>query len=334
MRDTYRIAVIGMGPRGLGALESLADRLPARGPRIRVDVYDTLVPLAAGPNFDPAESTLCKLNIPLRDIDIAPPALSGIGSFTDFQESGLEADDFPTRAEMGRYLAARYQDLMSHNALEIVHHREQVTAIEQVPSGWTVQTSDRTSPVYHEVLMTVGQPAVQPDPQLDEWQSHAKETSATLADAYPARALVKAAADWQGQTVAIRGLALSAFDILRSLTVGQGGEFTGTTYHPSGREPAQIIPFSLDGKPPYPKPETQHIDAQFELSPAEIRAFSTALHSATQSDPGEAARLITEALCTPVARILGTAPDAISKWLDTRMERARARRNRHHRSTP
>ena len=181
MRDTYRIAVIGMGPRGLGALEALADRLPAQGPRIQVDVYDTLVPLGAGPNFDPAESPLCKLNIPVRDIDIAPPAFSGIGSFTDFQESGLEPDDFPTRAEMGRYLAARYQDLIDRNALEIVHFAAQVTAIEQSPSGWTVQTSDRTAPVYHEVLMTVGQPAVQPDPQLDEWQRHAKETSATLA---------------------------------------------------------------------------------------------------------------------------------------------------------
>ncbi len=317
MRDIYRIAVIGMGPRGLGALEALADRMPARGPRIQVDVYDTLVPLGVGPNFDPAESPLCKLNIPVRDIDIAPPAFSGIGSFTDFQESGLEPDDFPTRAEMGRYLAARYQDLVDRKVLEIVHQRARITAIEQTPSGWTVQTSDRTSPDYSEVLLTLGQPAVQPDPQLNEWQHHARGTSATLADAYPARALVKAAADWQGLTVAIRGLALSAFDILRSLTVGQGGEFTGTTYHPSGREPAQIIPFSLDGKPPYPKPETQHLDAQFDLSAVETHAFSAALHSATQSDPDEAARLITEALCTPVARILGTAPSAISSWLDT-----------------
>ena len=55
---TGRIAIIGMGPRGLGALEALATRLHARPmpvqsvQPIQVDIFDPFTAPGAGPNFE------------------------------------------------------------------------------------------------------------------------------------------------------------------------------------------------------------------------------------------------------------------------------------------
>ena len=71
--DDRRIAVIGLGPRGVGALEALAAVAETRGLRLSVDVFDPFPAPGAGPNFDPDESPLCRLNIPMRDIDLRAP---------------------------------------------------------------------------------------------------------------------------------------------------------------------------------------------------------------------------------------------------------------------
>ena len=128
------------------------------------------------------------------------------------------------------------------------------------------------------------------------------------------------AADWTGKTVAIRGMALSAFDILRVLTTGQGGRFEQGRYLASGREPALIVPFSLDGRPPYPKPATAALDAGFEPLPTETDAFSAAMATAVNATPDVAEQVITAALVPVIRRLLqandaSTDDDTIQTWL-------------------
>ena len=130
-----------------------------------------------------------------------------------------------------------------------------------------------------------------------------------VAQAYPARQLIAAAQGWRGCTVAIRGMGLSAIDVLRGLTVAQGGAFFDGQYLPSGREPARILPFSLDGLPPFPKPETGALDRRFAPRLAETRIFDDAMAEAAQSAPYTARRLINAALIAPVTRILRDADD-------------------------
>jgi len=121
--------------------------------------------------------------------------------------------------------------------------------------------------------------------------------------------------------VAIRGLGLSSFDVLRCLTVAQGGRFEGGAYHASGREPARIVPFSLDGRPPFPKPATLALDAQFDPTEAETEAFVAAIDAAVAAPPDAAQRRITAALMPPVHRIVaaagsaGSAEDVLS-WIE------------------
>ena len=59
-----RIAVVGMGPRGLGALEALAECVEGSGLVIDLDIFDPVAHAGAGPNFSPDQSELCLLNLP------------------------------------------------------------------------------------------------------------------------------------------------------------------------------------------------------------------------------------------------------------------------------
>lgn len=201
----------------------------------------------AGPNFSPMESPLCLLNTPLRDIDIAPPEGARVGRFDLWLDSPADPDSYPARAEIGGYLQARFEDLRARGRLDIALHRRAITGLRREDAGWALRSDRGWHGPYAAVLIAPGQPAVECDAQWLQWQGHAARGHGTVAQAYPARELVAAAAGWQGRTVAIRGMGLSAFDVLRALTVAQGGAFFDGQYLPSGREPARILPFSLDG---------------------------------------------------------------------------------------
>ncbi len=315
-----RIAMVGLGPRGLGALEALAAGASKAGRTLSVDVFDARPSCGAGPNFDPEESPICLLNIPMRDIAIRPPGFTRVGGFADWLTDAPDPDEFPTRAELGRYLEARWADLTNLGLLTLTHRTERVEVLHQVAEGWTLQVAGQDFGPYAEVLLTPGQPAVTPDDQLAGWQEHDRQSAATLAQAYPARRLAGAAKDWTGQTVAIRGLALSAFDVLRVLTVAQGGRFENRRYHPSGREPARILPFSLDGKPPFPKPGTGELDSRFLPRQEETAAFERAIGDAARGPAEDVAPLISSALVPVVTRILRACDAAqeaaqVANWL-------------------
>ncbi|OIQ31327.1 MAG: hypothetical protein BM562_08485 [Alphaproteobacteria bacterium MedPE-SWcel] len=317
-----KVAVVGLGPRGLGALEALGERLLRDGRRMSVDVFDPASFPGAGPNFCPEESPLCLLNIPIRDIAIRPPSFSTCGRFADWLDQTPDPDSFPTRADLGRYLQARLTDVCGLDIMPVTLHPQCVEQIEPCADGWKLNTGGRWFGPYAEVLLTLGQPRTEADEQLADWTRHAQRSGLHLADAYPARRLEDLAQGWQGQTAAIRGLALSSFDVCRALTSAQGGQFQAQGYIPSGREPKRIIAFSLDGKPPFAKPETEQIDARFEPMAAETKVFVSALDQAASSTPEAAAEVINAAVAPVVIRILDIPPasdgaDEIMEWLQT-----------------
>jgi len=310
-----------MGPRALGAMEALAARLSETDRPLAVDCFDPFPAHGAGPNFDPDEPSVCQLNIPTRDIEISEPHFSNCGSFSEWCKGKPDPDAFPTRADMGRYLEARYADVVSSGQLRVTHHRFHVTHLTQQEDGWMLRTAHASHGAYAEVLLSLGQPAVTPDDQLAEWQAHSEAANAVLAQAYPAKNLSSSAANWTDKTVAIRGLALSVFDVLRVLTTLRGGRFERGAYIPSGQEPARILPFSLDGKPPFPKPQTQQIDARFNPTAAETATFAANIASAATTTPEAAQDLITKALVPVISRVLSEgASDAsageVSDWLE------------------
>jgi hypothetical protein len=187
-------------------------------------------------------------------------------------------------------------------------------------TGWLLHAGSSRHGPYAEVLLTLGQPEVAPDDQLAECQAHAGHTDACLQQSYPAWRLQRDAADGAGQTVAVRGLALSAFDVIRVLTLGQGGRFESGRYIPAGRECACIAPFSLEGRPRYPKPATAALDTLFAPSSKETALFLRAITATAAAPPAEARARVSEALVPALTRVLDTcgAPkgrDQVAEWL-------------------
>ncbi|MEQ6201544.1 FAD/NAD(P)-binding protein [Sulfitobacter sp. HNIBRBA2951] len=322
------LAVVGFGPRGLGALEALAIGALSRDVRIKIDVFDTLDAVGAGPNFHPDEDPLCILNIPVRILDIDPPAFMSdhIAPFAQWSATDYHGDDFPPRADLGAYLEARFAALCkaASDVFELTHIKTKARTIGQ-NGGWMVTTQDGRHGPYDEVLLSLGQPTTKPDPQLQKWTDHAQDHGLDLRPAYPGTALRDAARNWGDKTVAIRGLGLSTHDVLRLLTVGLGGRFDGGRYIRSGNEPRKILPFSRDGLPPAPKPATARIDAMFDPTTSEVESFKAALKKAVNQAPDAAQETICAALIPPTLRILGACDgaqsrDAVQQWLATERE--------------
>ncbi|TMV15121.1 FAD/NAD(P)-binding protein [Arenibacterium halophilum] len=315
--DIYRVAVIGFGPRGLGAVEALAGLADSTGARVHLDIFDTSDAPGAGPNFDPKETPLCLLNVPVRDVDLPHP-IGSFANFSDWLAPENHPDRFPTRSELGRYFIARRDHLCDTlpSGLTIAFHDCDVSHIAPADGRWQVSAGEHATGRYDEVLVTVGQPATQPDDQLAKWQEHAADTGAELAQVYPARDLMQRAETWAGKTVGLRGLGLSTLDALRVLTFGQGGDWRDDRYVPSGREPGLIVPFSLDGQPPAPKPATVQVDAQFDPTDAETEGFRHALDTASNEGADAILANVCEALIAPAARISGAHPDKVAHWLE------------------
>ncbi|WP_040618025.1 FAD/NAD(P)-binding protein [Roseovarius nubinhibens] len=328
-----RVAIIGMGPRGLGALNALAERAAEVDRIIEVDVFEPGQIPGPGPNFDPDQSDLCLLNIPLRSIDLGDPAGEGIGPgrLIDWIEDGEDGETYPPRAFLGAYLARWYTYLAnSVPHLQITHQRQYVRDIRGTAGAWYLWGQEGAYGPYDEVLLTQGQPDTEPDPQIARWQEHlrqgaAQDSGAEMLPAYPANRLMAAAQSWRGRTVAIRGLGLSTLDVLRLLTLGQGGHFAEGRYHPSGNEPARILPFSLNGHAPVPKPANAQLDRRYEPTEAETRAFARELATALRLGPKAAVAQIAQSLLAPTYRILAEdgvdcGPGTVEAWLETERE--------------
>ncbi|MHA3978366.1 FAD/NAD(P)-binding protein [Halovulum sp. GXIMD14794] len=330
-----RIAIIGMGPRGLGAVEALAERMNDAGTTLRIDVFDPTAAPGAGPNFSPRQNPLCLLNVPNREIAIAAPSYPGarLPAFADWlQEPACDPERFPARAELGGYFMTRLQQISERApaTLRLTLRAEAVEELERTRHGWwLIANGERRGP-FDEVLMTPGQPRTKPDTQLARWQDHAESNGLDLLPAYPDHALLRAAQGWAGKPVAIRGLGLSTLDVLRLLTCGCGGRFEGGRYVASGREPARILPFSLDGHAPVPKPASAEIDQLFDPLTQETEAFASALADAIRQEPDEALQTICDAIRTPVTRILchrGVSDDVVA-WLETERDNPGAQESR------
>ncbi|WP_209427367.1 FAD/NAD(P)-binding domain-containing protein [Pararhodobacter sp. SW119] len=295
------VAIVGAGPRGLGALEALGARALRQGRKLDLHVFEASETPGAGPNFAPDMPLSDLLNLPVRSIDLPAPGSPAL-DFPSFRawivqrSLSLGLDDYPPRAVMGTYLSERWDHVCA--VLGVTVRKARIEVMESGPDGWHLLTDAGTQfGPWSEVALVLGQPATRLDPQRARWQAHAQRHGLNLLPVYPSADLSRAARAWTGRTVAIRGLGLSTFDALRAMTIAQGGRFEADGYHPSGKEPSLIAPFSLDGRPPAPKPARGALDDHYAPRADERAQFLDAL-SALGADASDD--------LTPVATLVAT----------------------------
>lgn len=304
------VAIVGAGPRGLAALQSLASK--ARTP-LTIHLFGALSDngtnvVGEGTPFGVGQPLYSRLNArsavvdhfgpyrpeeipvdeanpsdevnPLRDEGDTddPTAIVGADFDTWAKREGYEewVNNFPPRAIIGEYLRYCADYIRTHlpGHVTLIEYPA-ATRVTGSPGEWTVE-SDHLSVTVPELLLTVGH-ADEPPNKLTE--DDTEEFASTLIDSpYP---LARLAVVADGDRVATRGAGLSFIDIALALTEGRGGTFSadGKTYTPSGHEPSIIYPTGLEGMFLDAKPDID--DLQDMLPEARWSAARSAISSAT-----------------------------------------------------
>ncbi len=243
-----RVAIVGFGPRGAGALERLIAHGATGSGALEVTIFEPHPDHGAGPAYAHDQPEFLLMNFPASKVDVSwrngsgPPSNLEQGSFAQWQ--GLDPDFadrwYPPRAFVGRYLSDVARTLLRSAPFPIELLPERVERIERTGECWSLESPSGILD-FDEVLLAVG---------------HARPD-----DPGPGASRVGPT-----ERVGIRGFGLTAIDLILGLTEGRGGRFEQDgrrelTYVPSGREPAQIIPGSRSGRPMLVKPESDRSPA-------------------------------------------------------------------------
>ncbi|HET7525009.1 MAG TPA: FAD/NAD(P)-binding protein, partial [Burkholderiaceae bacterium] len=256
-----RIAIVGMGPRGLTVLERLvANQRVHRASAVEIYVFDPNPPGTGCHDPDQDEhllvNTVAGQITQFSDSTVtnAGPVLDG-PSFHEWltEESARKgagtrphSDSYYSRAAFGRYLHWCYHYLvaLAPSNLTITLVRDEVSAMDRVDEAWLLRTDSGKFWVDFVVLTTGHtKPARHSAP--------AQAGTLVIDDPYPIREqLARISHD---MTVGIEGLGLTCMDVIAELTVGRGGRFDvddagRRTYIASGREPF-IVAYSRSGLP-------------------------------------------------------------------------------------
>lgn len=256
-----RLAIIGLGPKGLFALERLVHHVVERGvgTKIELDVYEPNPVPGAGPVYDPDQPAYLRMNFRAEQVNLWPHGCRAIprAQQLSFVQWRATADDpYPPRAQVGRYLADGLNRLLRHTpdniAIRIVPRR--VTSLRRRFDRWLVETED-VSGSYEAVLIATGHEELSDDALACFWRSHVPLIPAV----FPTAVFLSEDRVAPGSVVATRGFALSFIDAALALTEGRGGRFEPfgpgrLRYVSGGDEPRVLIPYSRTGRPMLAKP--------------------------------------------------------------------------------
>ncbi|NWF27431.1 FAD/NAD(P)-binding protein [Streptomyces sp. PKU-EA00015] len=270
------IAVIGTGPRGISVLERLVHRLHTHGPSnrpVRLYAIDA-VEVGAGRVWRTDQPSWFTMNTVVGQVTMysgapdAGPARPGAGpSLGQWdaersptrEEQPLGPDDYASRRRYGQYLRFVFDTIRSHvpPGTDLLPLHARVTALTARPAGgYHLQLDHEPGTLtVDKVVLATGHPTNAPtaaEQELTDFAARHPQLHYVPADSAAEMDLSPAAVPPR-TTVGIRGMGLSFYDVMLSLTVGRGGTFVtaadgSLTYRPSGAEP-RIVAASRSGLP-------------------------------------------------------------------------------------
>jgi uncharacterized NAD(P)/FAD-binding protein YdhS len=247
------VAVVGAGPRGTSVLERLSasapDLLPP-GVRLTVHVVDPDPP-GPGRVWRTAQSRELLMNTVASQVtlftddsvDCAGPVRPG-PSLYEWAGGELGPDEYPTRAQYGRYLEWVFARTVRHAppSVRVETHAARAVRLDDAADGHQVLTLDDGRVLFglSAVILAQGHlPVVADAEQLRHTAYAERHGLRHVPPANPADVDLSGLAP--GEPVLLRGLGLNFFDHVALLTTGRGGRFVpaagGLRYIPSGREP-------------------------------------------------------------------------------------------------
>ena len=260
-----RVAIVGLGPKGLFALERLLDHAHRSGPgtRLEIDLFEPHPVPGAGPVYEPDQPGYLRLNFAADRLDLWSPHSRAVPvreqlSFVAWRQARngqvSEGELYPPRAQVGRYLADGFARLLRHAPpwTTVDVRAAAVSGARRLGTAWEVEADSGATYEYDEILVAVGHAAGSGQWSLD----HALEHAAPLIPkVFPVARWLSADAIAPGANVGVRGFALTCLDAALALTEGRGGVFEAGArsyelhYRSSPNDVGLLLPFSRSGRP-------------------------------------------------------------------------------------
>ena len=300
MRKTRKIGVIGVGPRGGYALERFVIELVKEKclSNIHISIFERTGNFGNGPVYDLHQNSSNWINITERildldrretietnDLKIAPFPSYKEWASKDFDSlSENKPDTYPPRSKIGDYLSLRLESLLApliHSKF-VSMHEEQVKKVEWVDSGKLKIFTDRNAHEdFDEILLAIGHQPTEISKQITNWEKFFSNNNKVniFKTPYPTNHYLEHGNLNESSTIGIRGFGLAMIDVVRAIANKFGrfvtiNEETKSCKYVSEQQIKDfLIPFSLDGLPPVPKPLNAPIDNWFKPSEKAILAF-------------------------------------------------------------
>lgn len=318
-KPPFKIAIVGVGPRGGFALEEIARlyRKKEMAENIDIHLYERDDYPGAGPVYNPRQAEYLKMNFASGNID-ARPDISG-RSLCDWLERNHPQCSAPTqfipRAWVGQYLSETLEETLASlpDSITVTLHKGSVTSVTRVGGNWRLSLGG-SAQCFDEVLVTVGH---------GQWKRHTERelpdiSKVKIFKAFPVDQNLTEEVIPAGSRVATKGYALTWIDSVLALTEGRGGTFEETggrlSYKPSGKEPECITPFSRSGKPLLSKPDLS-VRKRSESFNEKARALSAELKESVKNQRQIDFRATVWPVLTELAQSQCSDED-VQVWLD------------------
>jgi len=301
-----KLAIIGLGPRGLYALENLLEQLSKSNKVVDIIVFENSEQLGAGYVWHDAQPDSNWINITERalsgiekrpEITYADIVIEPFPSYHDWCNFSLkpsEIDTFPPRNKLGKYLVERYSSIEKtvKNLATFNLIKSEVKSINYSDNYKIEIKTANKAWICDDVLLTIGHQPTELSEQLHMWKSHVtNQNELRLYDTpYPISELSNIKNN-TGLTIGIRGFGLGMIDVMRYLVINNYGNFKvvdnatlETVYYKVKKQQLTLIPFSLDGLPLVPKPLNETIDNWYKPTKQELEFFKAEIETVAQSE--------------------------------------------------
>lgn len=229
----YKIAIVGLGPKGFYALERLLAHLNANvipTPPVEIHIFEKSGIFGAGFVYRPDQPAYLLMNYPNRNINAWSDELPilNIPEQLDFkkwlgkkQQTSKEsnADGYSPRKDVGIYYVDCFQKLMKSvpNHVKVIAHTTEVFDIKEISKGLSLKHGVETDfdvVDVHQVLLTTGHASFAGN--IDMISPGDGTNQNFVPFVYPVTK--KLAAISAGETVGVKGMGLTFIDTVLALT--------------------------------------------------------------------------------------------------------------------
>jgi len=325
-----KIGIVGVGPRGGYSFECLIIELIEQNSLrdIHFSLYEATGDFGNGQIYDVGQNSSNWLNITERILELderqsIDTKTIKINSFPSYHQwvsknikslSNVEVDSYPPRAQIGKYLSERFQSFINPllDAKIVRLHKELVKEIKRLKNNKVqLNINDTSFEEFDEILLTIGHQTTELSDQILEWEKFARDKAELelYKSAYPVESYLKSKTLNEKSIIGIRGFGLAMIDVVRAIAEKYGNfkivdKNTGSyRFQIEEKTEIEIVPFSLDGLPPVPKPLNASIDNIFKPSELTISKFGKQIGDENNQKDAQSTDLLISAFAPIAAEV-------------------------------